>query len=330
MKANLRQSFHISVAATSILTFVVGCRPQEQSAPPSTNAVARVGTAAITAEAFRAEWARRAPGRSTSTNERQAVLAELVQLEALHQKALAAGYDQDPQIAASLKRMIVAKYREDQLAKLTPPNPNTADITNYYTQHPGRFGTPEKLRAAIIEIKVARTASPEKRAEARQRAATLRQVAVTASAAEETFGVLAQNHSEDQATRYRGGDMGWLAAGAASPAWPPEAMHALAQLKEPREISPVVESPTAFYLVKLVARQPATLRPFAEVRDGIAYLLTREREREQQEEFCAAALQGMSLWTNRALLDSVVLPEETTAPPTFPGGVAAAPARKSP
>jgi parvulin-like peptidyl-prolyl isomerase len=323
----------LSVVAIGALVLGIGCGPRHQPAPVPINAVGTVGTAAITVEDLQREWARRAavaPGRAPEVRERQAALEELIQFEALHQKALAAGYGQDPEIVAGLKRSIVAKYREDQLAKLTPPQLSADDLTNYYQQHPERFGAPEKVRAAVIEMKVARTAAPEKRAEVAQRAADVRAEAVAIASAEETFGALAQKYSDDQATRYRGGDLGWMLAGATNADWPPEVMQAVAQLKEPRAISPVIETPTAFYLIKLVDRQPATLRPFAEVREGVAYLLAREREQQQQAALGAAATQGLAIRIHQNVLEAATLSGATTAPPAFPGGVATTQPRRSP
>ena len=60
------------------------------------------------------------------------MLEELIRFEALHQKALAAGYAQDPEVAADLKRRIVAKYLQDQMGRLPPPPVTAAEITEYY------------------------------------------------------------------------------------------------------------------------------------------------------------------------------------------------------
>jgi parvulin-like peptidyl-prolyl isomerase len=282
-----------------------------------------VGTQAITAEAFQFELTRRAqsaPGRFADPAAKQAVLEELIRFEALHQKALAAGYDRDPQIAASLKRMIVSKYQEDQLAKLGAPKVTPEEIAEFYQKNPERFGTPAKVRAALIELKVPRTATPEKRAEAAARAAAALAEARTNAAPEATFGLVAQKYSEHQASRYRGGDIGWLTVGVTNSEWPPVVVEALFKLSQPGETSPVIETPAAFYLVKLVERQPAKLRPLAEVQDGVAYLVARQKEQQRQEELHAMLKQGLNIQINQALLDSISVPRQDTRPPGVPGG----------
>ena len=87
---------------------------------------------------------------------------------------------------------------------------------------------------------------------------------------------MAQNHSEDQASRYRGGDIGWLTVGDTNAPWDPAMLAAVSKLAQPGDLAPVVSTPEAFYLVKLVERQPASVRPLEAVKDGIAYLVEPE------------------------------------------------------
>lgn len=316
-----------------IAAALVGCHEPPRAATVATNVVAMVGASPITADALQSELTRRragAPGHPVEVRLRERVLDDLIQTEALYQKALAAGYAQDPQIVAALRNALVTKYREDQLAKLPPVQLSDAELTNYHQQHPERFGAPETFRAAVIEMRLPRPASPEKRAEAVARANAVRQAALGAAETEATFGPLAQQYSEDQATRYRGGDLGWLPVGSTNAGWPPELLQAIARLNQPRTISPVIETPTALYLVKLAERKPATLRPFATVRDGVVFHLTREREQQREQQISACATQGLAVQINQARLEQIALPEQPAAPPTFPGGVVETQPRRSP
>jgi parvulin-like peptidyl-prolyl isomerase len=308
-----------------------GCGRAKQGGSLPPNAVAVVGDQVITAEAFQTELARRArlvPGRGADPKEKQALLEEMIRQEVLYQKALAAGYDQDPQIVAGLKRMIAARFQEDQLARLGRPKISPEDIADYYRKNPERFGTPEKVRAALIEIKVARTASSQKRADTAKMADTLLAEARATATPDGTFGLLAQMHSEDQASRYRGGDIGWLTVGDTNLSWDPAVTAAIFKLAQPGELAPVIETPAAFYLVKLVERQPASLRSLEEVKDGIEYLVAREKEQQQQENIHARAKQELSIRINQGLLDSIASPVK--APPPAVPGVATAQSRREP
>jgi peptidyl-prolyl cis-trans isomerase C len=310
------------VAAIGVSLLAVGCREQKSIAPPlPTNAVAVVGGQIITLEQFQNELARRAqaaPGRFAEAGEKESLLDELIRLEVLHQKALAAGYDKDPQIAASIKRMITTKYQEDQLTRLGQPKVSPEDIAEYYQRNPKQFGTPAKVRVALIELKAARTATAEKRAEiARKAEAALAEA--KAAAADGTFELLAQSHSEDQASRYRGGDIGWLTVGETNAPWHPAVLAAISQLVQPGDLAPVIETPAAFYLVKLVERRPASLRPVEEVKDGIAYLVARQKAQQQEQALYDALKQGLQIQTNYALLESIRPPANERRPPGGPG-----------
>ena len=314
----------MAAIAIGIALLAVGCREQKSATPPlPANAVAVVGGQIITLEHFQNELARRAqsaPGRFAEAGEKQSLLNELIRFEVLHQKALAAGYDKDPQVVANLKRMIVAKYQEDQLAKLGPPEVTPEDIAAYYQKRQERFGTPEKVRAALIEIKVARTATAEKRAEAATRAEAVLAEARTNASPDGTFGLVAQRHSEHQSSRYRGGDIGWLAVGATNTEWPPAVAEALFKLSQPGEISPVIETPAGFYLVKLTERQAANVRPLQDVKEGVKYLVARQKEQQRQEELYAALKQGINIRINQPLLESISVPTHESKPPGVPGG----------
>jgi parvulin-like peptidyl-prolyl isomerase len=284
------------------------------------DAVAQVGEQVITLAIFQQELARRengAPGSYPNLKAKQALLEELIGMEALYKRALAAGYDKDPQIAAAYKRQLVAKYQEDQLARVSTGQATAEEIASYYESEAERFSTAERVQAAIIVIPVSRMASPEKRAALAERATAIRAEALVALPAG-TFGALALKHSEDQASRYRGGDVGWFDVGTTNTVWPGAVMEALFKLARPGDISPVVETSTAFYMVKLVARRPAQKRPLPEVQAGIVYLIQRDKEQQIRDSLGARARQGLAIRVNEALLEKISLPTTVKMPPTFP------------
>jgi parvulin-like peptidyl-prolyl isomerase len=305
-----------------LLLLSVSCSRQGAARPEPSDAVAVIGDRVITVEAFQKEVMQRglmARGKHAKAPEKQALLQELIRVEAMHQKALAAGYDKDPEIVASLKRMIVAKFEEDQLVGMPQPLVNPEEIASYYQQHLDRFRSPEKARVALIELKVARTAAPGKRADLARRAAAIRAEAVAAASDDGTFGARAQTWSEAQASRYRGGEIGWVTAGATNTTWPKPVIEAMFQLSNPGDLSPVIETPTAFYLVKLMEKQPAKQRPLEDVREGIQYLVAREKEQQRREALWTRAQQGLPIRINQDLLNSISWPARTVPPPVLPG-----------
>jgi len=316
------------VGVAVLLGFLSGCGKEGSTTPMSANAVATVGGKVISRETFEKELARRAPalaGAKVSSEEKQALLDDLIRFEVLYQKALATGYDKDPEILANVKRMIVSKYQEDQLSRLGHATVSAEEVAEYYRRHADRFGRTEKVRAAIIELKVPRTAPAEKRAEVAKQAEALRAEAAANPPADGTFGLLAQNHSEDQASRYRGGDIGWLSVGPTNIAWDPAVPAAIFKLENPGDLAPVIETPTAFYLIKLIERRPAQLRPLADVKAGVEWLAAREKEHQQEQALYNALKQGLEIRTNQALLEAIRLSAGGSPPGGSPPGPPAGP-----
>lgn len=317
----------MGVAAIGAVVLWAGCRDPEPGATAAVpaGAVAVVGRQIITGERFQAELDRRArmaSGRVLGAGDKRAVLEEMIRWEVLYERALEAGYDRDPQIVAGVKRMIAGKFQEDQRAKDGPAPATAGEIADFHRNNPQRFGTPERVRAALIQIEVARTAAPARRAEAAARAEAVLAAARTNASPGGGFGALAQRHSAHQASRYRGGDIGWLAAGEADSAWPSAVREAVFKLGQPGDLSPVIEAPGGFYVMKLLERQPARVRPLEEVRDGVAYWVARQKEQEWEEAMHASLKQGLDIRINGALLESLAVPTRELRPPGVPGGAA--------
>lgn len=293
-----------------------------QDSPLGPDVLARVEGHAIRVADFEAELARRARASEMARAEtREAVLRQMVILEATYLRAKEAGFDQRPEIVRQIKNFIADRFLEQQL-KAEPESPavTDAEVEAHYRLHADRFAVPERARFAVIQFSVSPKATPEKRAEALQRAeAVLAEVRVLYNS-ERTFGALAQRYSEDQATRYLGGDAGWLSRGEQG-RWDKAVTEAAFALTKPGEVSPVIQAANAFWLVKLIEKQGAGRRPLEEVAEGIRYQLSLAKRHRQQDELHEAMTAGLKIEINRALLETISIPASRphTTPPPLPG-----------
>jgi parvulin-like peptidyl-prolyl isomerase len=172
------------------------------------------------------------------------------------------------------------------------------------------------VRGAVILLEVPAKATAEKQAEFRQRAeASLKEA--LAAANEHAFSSLVMRSSEDQATRYRGGDIGWVSRDNAMVEAP--LREALFALKKPGEFAPLVRTPRGFYVAKLLGRREATRKPLAEVQEAIRHQLSRQKAEKAERDFYSSAKAGLDIHVNHALLESISLPTETNEPPRLPG-----------
>lgn len=298
----------------------LGCRPNNTAPLPVTPAVdvvATVGDLAIRVEDLTEALAKRARalGAGHASEElRQQVLEELVREKVLLLKARAAGVERDPELTRRWERMVVAKYeathKPDPEQQCTP---SQSVVEQFYRDHAAEYQRPERIRVALIQVKGSLKATEERRAQVRTRA---EKVLALAQMPDANFAELARIHSEDRATRYSGGDSGWMERGQVPLSWPRELAEAVFALETPG-LLPLVEAGGSFYVVKLLDRQSAGTLTLAEVRDRIIHHLREQHRLAAEERFHAEQRAGVTVEIHPAALQAVPLP--TTAVAKGPG-----------
>src|SRR5687767_7187377 len=143
----------------------VSCNPP----PPATSSVAPLDKGAVASIAghpisradFELELARRSRA-STPIDQREVLLADMIDSEAVYVRAIEAGFDQKPEIARQIKRLIVNQFIEDQL-RVSPESIEVAqtEVKNYYENHAKKYATPEQTRFAVIYFSFSPKAAAE-------------------------------------------------------------------------------------------------------------------------------------------------------------------------
>ena len=280
--------------------------------------LATVGGQPILLADYQAEVERRAH-RFSRAGAKEELLEELVKSEAVYLRAKQAGFEQRPDIARQIKQFIVHRFIEEQKKSEALPA-SDSEIADYYRAHATRFTTPARVRFAVIELRHSPRATEAKKAEVQQRAAAVLAEAYSSGASESAFSALAQRHSEDQATRYGGGDAGWVSRNESS-RWPSAVIEAAFALERHGELAPVITTANGCYLVKLLERKEAGHKPLAEVAEAIRYELAIKARHRAQDEFYNAAKADLAIEINHALLNSLPAPSSppNSTPPALPG-----------
>jgi parvulin-like peptidyl-prolyl isomerase len=193
-----------------------------------------------------------------------------------------------------------------------------ADVENYYRNNSGEFVNPGAVRAAIIFLRGSGKMAPEKREELKQRAEMVLAEARRGKS-DADFVRLAQRHSDDQATRYRGGELQWLTRQECDAALGSGIAATLFAMSEPSSFAPLAETSDGFYILKLRERREAQPRPRVEIEEIIRYRLLRERQFRREQEFFARMKQGLDIQINRPLVDSISIPTPEQNLPALPG-----------
>ncbi len=330
------RAWRASLLALGAVVFaaVAGCFGDSSGGTPAADpeskaAVALVGEEPITVERFHGEMLRRGgqrPGQYATTEQKRALLDEMVRFEALAAQARAAGYDRDPETLEVLKRLMVARYQRDALeARLAGLEVSDEEIERFYAENEDEFARPERSRAAIVFIEVPKGASKTVREQREQRARAALAEAHTLDPEVAHFGSVAIRYSDDRASRYRGGVIGWLSRGSSQRyKWGDEVVQAVLALERPGELGPLVQTDAGYYLVRLVDREQSAVRPLGALRDGLRNRLLHEKQAAMREAFEREALAGHSVEVDEALLAAIEAPTPPTngeamlRPPSLP------------
>jgi len=297
----------------------ISCR---EATPPArvdvnTNAVAVVGGREITAEMLRAELGRqtRRAGSEPGAEQKRAALEALIQNEALYAKARATGFDRTPEMEARLRNLVIAQFKE---AHLPTTNATISDneVQSYYQANKARYATPLSVRAAVIFLEAPAHATDEKQKQFRLHAESVLDEAKAATGAQE-FADVVRRHSTDQASRYRGGDIGWLSRGRSGS--DTNIFAAVSILKKPGDFAPLIFTPRGVFIATLQERQEAGFKPLADVTESIRYQLARQKAQQAQIDFYASLKDSLEIQINQSLLESITLPVENNQPPRLPG-----------
>ena len=299
------------------------CSRQPASVSVSGDIVAVVGDQVIGRAAFEEYLTRR--GQTARTPEQlAAVLDELVRVEAACAKARAAGFDTNPAVQAALKRVIAAQYQAAQLPDTgSAPRVTERELDDYYQAHRSEFTVPEKVRAAIVFFKVPTKATAEKQAEHAAAAAAVLAEARHLPAGSVGFGALALKYSEDTATRYQGGDVGWLSKQPADFRFGPEVAEAIFTLTNAGDLTPVIRTRDGLVLARLMEKKPASTPPLSELKERLTYRLSRAKAAQRETDFQASLKAGLNIQINGPLLNSLARPADEPRPPGLPGGATA-------
>ena len=183
---------------------------------------------------------------------------------------------EDPEVKWKLletEKMILAEaYLQKSLPKIEV---SEEEIKQYYETHKGEFKQPEGIKLKHILIYVPQNADNKTKERALNRAKQIRSQLAKGAKFEE----LARIHSDDTASREKGGDLGILRKGETLP----EFEEKVFKLK-PGEISQPILSPYGYHIVKVEKIIPEEILPFEKVKDQVKEEVKREKERAAMEE----------------------------------------------
>jgi parvulin-like peptidyl-prolyl isomerase len=297
-----------------------GCKPK-----PPANVLARVGDRAITVEDFQAELQRRTANRQ-AVPDRQALLGQMIARETLVQQARAAGLAAAADVRRAVEEALIAKLRETRLTpQLEAAQISPEEIGAAYEKEIARFTQPAKAQLAFLFIAAGPKANTNQVAAAELRIVEARRLALALPAGSRGFGQVAADFSDDQITRYRGGDAGWFTADSPADRWPKAVIAAGFALPQAGDLSGALRMAEGFYLVKKLDARAAAVTPLAEAQPALHRRLLAAKRARIEAEFQQLCRAAVKVQTDPAVLAGVAYPTQNLAqtagsfPPALPG-----------
>lgn len=294
------------------------CQPQpggKKTGAP----VAKGNGVLITTDEFKARLDEQSPfirSRYTTLDRKKEFLDNLIRQEVLAAEAEREGLDKDPDVRATLRKIMVQKlvqkkFQPDQNPAADVPE---ADVQKYYEEHKAEYVRARKVRVQAIVLN-APAGSPE-----RSKKGALAKKTLSKIKAEEKKNPLAFNQevgavSDDQASKQLGGDLQFRTQDELEKAYSKELAQAAFTLK-PGETSGVVESPVGFYILKFAGEQPELNRTLDQVKAQIAAKLSRDRKTKEFDEWLKGLREQAKVTVDEKALESV----EVAAAPAAPAG----------
>jgi peptidyl-prolyl cis-trans isomerase C len=270
-----------ALGAAALLAAFAGCSPK----PVETGVLVRVGKHAITVDDFEKEVQWRVQNQRPLPS-KTALLDEMIARELRLQKARATGLENDPEVRRAFESMLAAKVEERELmprldaVKVAPEEIRAAFQTNiaHYTR-------PAKVRLALIQLKIDPKMGAEKIAGLESRINEARTLAKNLPPNSRGFGKIAVEFSEDQASRYQGGDVGWFDQGQPEYRWPNEVVAAGFALQKQGDLSDVIRTSDGFYLVSKLDSRESVVTPLEQVQASLQHRLLAEKQQQAQDAY---------------------------------------------
>lgn len=223
------------------------------------------------------------------------------------EKARELGLDQDFELKRQWENLLIGRLRETEIeAKLREATVTDEEIADHYQRNLETYARPAQLHLALLHLKVPAHADDAARQAIRTRLEEARALALELPADARGFGALAMNYSEEPTSRFKGGDIGWLEAGATASRWPEEVLAAAFALPEHGALSEVISASDGFYLVKKLDSRQAVVRALeGRLRAAVADSLLREKRTAIEAGLTRAWTESIGLTVHREVLDAL-------------------------
>ena len=273
-----------------------GCSESQLSVKDSTVQVyAVVGSRMITEVDLEREYARRELIGLAKLAEEE-TLEKLIERAALVEYARGLGLGEDPVIAHRMDSLLIHALRQhSQGGDPALEQVSEEAVAAAYRERLDDFTVPGATRLAVLFTEVSNKLSSTQQTEAKER---LREAVSLLESqglpASQGFGRIASEYSDEQLSRYRGGDVGWIPDAMTNHRIPIVVLEAGRGL-DVGAASDVIALESGCWVVMKTGARPATVRPLEAVDDLIRNELIARKQAERETAHLTDALSAVTI-----------------------------------
>ncbi|MCX7554064.1 peptidyl-prolyl cis-trans isomerase [Marinicella sp. S1101] len=265
------------------------------------------------------------PGQFQTSEQKQALLDFLIRQEIVYQEAMSLGIGDDPAVAHLFKKAVIDKYTTEHLnKKLEQVKVGDSEAERYFEQNQMSYNKPARRRGAIIVAELNADDDEEARKEKLARIEKAQQAVNEMDLSTAHFGELAKIYSDDRASMYQGGVIGWFIQHPSRKyKWNQAIIDKLFELEKPGDTSEIITTDDGHYLVRLVAAENVKEKAFEQVKKGIKNQLLQAKRTQVRADFLAALAEDAEVEINQKMLAELSAISEpsknkSNTPPAMP------------
>lgn len=157
---------------------------------------------------------------------------------------------------------------------------NKAQVTeqaarDFYDKNQDKMQQPERAHVRHVLVKVDEKATAADKAKAKEKAEAL----LARVKGGEDFAKVAQEGSDHKSSAARGGDLSWVARGQTVQPFD----NAVFALKNPNDMTGIVETSDGYHFIQLLERQAASTVPFEQAKGQILQMLQQQQTQQQMK-----------------------------------------------
>ena len=248
--------------------------------------IARVGQFEISKSEFEKEMHYRG-GKYIADLDKKALLDEMILKKLLLNKAYEDDLPKEETIQREYNLLLMGKIRERYLdAERKKIVISKSDLENFYNEHKEKYRIPKRREFAILFFKKRLKNSTKEKELIAKKFSKIIALAKENKlpSAKKGFGTYAIDYSEHQASRYRGGELGWFTQGKRVN-WEQKVLDAGFELKDVGDLSSIIETKKGYYLVRLMDETKEKYKSFKEVEYTVKYEVITNRQKEIKDNF---------------------------------------------